>query len=74
MYQVLLEHISGCMKEKVIENSQHEFTKPKPSLTRPVCLYDKTTRFVDIGIVVNIIYLDIGKVSTPCPTIPMYQS
>lgn len=74
MYQVLLEHISGCMKGKLIENSQHEFTKPKPSLTRPVCLYDKTTRFVDIGRVVNNIYFDIGKDSTLCPTILIYQS
>lgn len=33
MEGVLLEHISGHMKEKVAGNSQHEFTKGKSHLT-----------------------------------------
>lgn len=67
-----MKHISGSVKEKVIENSHHGFTKAKPSLTNLFAFYDKTTRFVDTGR--NIIYLDTGKVSTLCPTILMYQS
>lgn len=55
------------MKEKVIENSQHRFTKAKPSLTNLFLFYDKTTRFVDMRRAVNIVYLDIGKVSHCVP-------
>lgn len=55
------------MKEKVIENNQHRFTKAKPSLANLFVFYDKTTRFVDTRRAVNIIYLDIGKVSHCVP-------
>lgn len=49
MKQVLLEAISGHIKEKGIENSQHVFTKGKSCFTNPTDFCDEMTTSVDEG-------------------------
>ena len=55
MAEVLLEHISGHMKEeKLTGNDQHGSTKGTSCLTSLIVFYDKMTGFVDEGKVVDV--------------------
>lgn len=47
---------------KVIRNSQHEFSKGKSCFTNWINFYDKMTGLVDEGRTVDISYLDFRKV------------
>ncbi|CAM5082168.1 unnamed protein product [Natator depressus] len=62
MEQVLKEYILKHLEvRKVIRNSQHGFTKGKSCLTNLIAFYDKTIGSVDMGKVVDVIYLDLSK-------------
>ncbi|CAM5173342.1 unnamed protein product [Eretmochelys imbricata] len=62
MEQVLKESILKHLEErKVIRNSQHGFTKGKSCLTHLIAFYDEITGSVDMGKVVDLIYLDFSK-------------
>ncbi|XP_073182007.1 uncharacterized protein [Lepidochelys kempii] len=62
MEQVLKESILKHLEErKVIRNSQHGFTKGKSYFTNLIAFYDEITDFVDMGKVVDVIYLDFSK-------------
>lgn len=57
LVQLILETISGHMKDKnIIRCSQHGFTKAKSCLTSLIA-YDEMTSLVDEGRVVDIVYL-----------------
>lgn len=57
--EILLEHISGHMKEEVTGNSQHSFTKGKSHL---INFKDKMTGFVNKRRTVDIIYTHFTRV------------
>ncbi|CAM4609709.1 unnamed protein product [Caretta caretta] len=62
MEQVLRESILNHLEErKVIRNSQHGFTKSKSYLTNLIAFYDEITGSLDVGKVVDVIYLDFSK-------------
>ncbi|CAM4483022.1 unnamed protein product [Lepidochelys kempii] len=62
MEQVLKESILKHLEErKVIRNSQHGFTKGKSCLTNLIAFYDEITGSVDMGKVMDMIYLDFSK-------------
>ncbi|CAM5178580.1 unnamed protein product [Eretmochelys imbricata] len=62
MEQVLKESILKHLEErKVIRNSQHGFTKGKSCFTNLIAFYDEITDSVDMGKVVDVIYLDFSK-------------
>ncbi|CAM5091802.1 unnamed protein product [Eretmochelys imbricata] len=62
MEQVLHESILKHLKErKVIRNSQHGFTKGKSCLINLIALYDVITGSVDMGKVVDVLFLDYSK-------------
>ncbi|CAM4526529.1 unnamed protein product [Caretta caretta] len=62
MEQVFKETILKHLEErKVIRNSQHGFTKGKPCLTNLIAFYEEITGSVDMGKLVDIIYLDFSK-------------
>ncbi|CAM5135685.1 unnamed protein product [Natator depressus] len=62
MEQVLKESILKHLKErKVIRNTQHGFTKGKSCLTNLIAFYDEITGSVDMGKVVDVLYLDFSK-------------
>lgn len=58
---VLLECISGHMKEEVIGKSQNGFTKSKSHLINLITIYDEITGLVDKGRAKEVIYLDFKK-------------
>ena len=58
LQRILLEHISGHMKEKkVTGNCQCAFTKGKSCLNNLIAAFDKMTGFVGEGRVAEVIYL-----------------
>ncbi|CAM4703432.1 unnamed protein product [Caretta caretta] len=60
--QVLKESILKHLEErKVIRNSQHGFTKGKSCLTNLIAFYDEIAGCMDMGKVVDVIYLDFSK-------------
>ncbi|CAM4609133.1 unnamed protein product [Caretta caretta] len=62
MEQVLNESILKNLEgRKVIRNSQHGFTKSKSCLTNLIAFYDEITDSVDMGKVVDVIYLDFSN-------------
>ncbi|CAM4589167.1 unnamed protein product [Lepidochelys kempii] len=62
MEQVLKESILKHLEERrVIRNSQHGYTKGKSCLTNLIAFYDKITDSVDMGKVVDMIYLDFSE-------------
>ncbi|CAM4587680.1 unnamed protein product [Lepidochelys kempii] len=62
MEQVLKESILKHLEEReVIMNSQHGFIKGKSCLTNLIAFYDEITGSVDMGKVVDVIYLDFSK-------------
>ncbi|CAM4564544.1 unnamed protein product [Lepidochelys olivacea] len=62
MKKVLKESILKHLEErKVIRNSQHGFTKGKSCLTNLIAFSDEITGSVDMGKVVDVIYLDFSK-------------
>ncbi|KAK4832100.1 hypothetical protein QYF61_020727 [Mycteria americana] len=64
MEQLILDTISRHIKDKkIIESSQHGFTKGKSCLTNLINLYDDMTGLVDEGRAVSIVCLDFREVS-----------
>ncbi|CAM5111205.1 unnamed protein product [Natator depressus] len=62
MDQVLQESILKHLEErKVIRNSQHGFTKGKSCLINLIAFYDAITGSVDMGKVVDVLFLDFSK-------------
>ncbi|KAJ7418449.1 triadin isoform X1 [Pitangus sulphuratus] len=48
-------------EKKIIESSQHVFTKSKSCLTNPIAFYNETTTWGDEGRALIIFYLDFSK-------------
>ncbi|NXF84353.1 RTJK polymerase, partial [Sclerurus mexicanus] len=62
MERLILGAISRHIKDKrVIRGSQHGFTKGKSCLTNLLDFYDITTRWLDDGKAVDVVYLDFSK-------------
>ncbi|KAK4825175.1 hypothetical protein QYF61_024655 [Mycteria americana] len=61
MEQILLRAITSQLKH-VNGKSQHRFTKGKSCLTNLIAFYDTVTCLVEVGRVVDIVYLDFSKV------------
>ncbi|GAB0190821.1 mitochondrial enolase superfamily member 1 [Grus japonensis] len=66
MERIPLRAITSQMKH-VIGKSQHGFTKGKLCLTNPIAFYDKVIFSVDVGQVVDIVYLGFSKASNTVP-------
>jgi len=62
MEQLILEVIiKQVMEKKVINSSQHVFTKGKSCLTNLTAFYDGVTGCVDEGRAVDVVFLDFSK-------------
>lgn len=62
MGQVLLESILKHLEERnMIRNNQHGFTMDKSCLTNLIVFYNENTSSVDMGKVVDMIYLGFSK-------------
>ncbi|GAB0181645.1 mitochondrial enolase superfamily member 1 [Grus japonensis] len=62
MEQIILRAITQHVQDsQVITPSQHGFMKGRSCLTNLISFYDKVTRLVDEGKVVDVIYLDFSK-------------
>ena len=48
-------------EKKVIRSSQHVFTKGKSCLTNLIAFYDAMTDWVEEGVAVDVVYLDLSK-------------
>lgn len=72
MEHILLGAITNQMKSHVTGKSQHGFSKGKSCLTDMITLYDKTC-LVDVGWVVNTVYLDFSKDFEMAPQSPVLE-
>ncbi|KAK4831291.1 hypothetical protein QYF61_016761 [Mycteria americana] len=62
MEQTILSAITQHVQDnQVIRPSQHGFRKGRSCLTNLISFYDKVTRSVDEGKVVDVVYLDVNK-------------
>ncbi|KAK4810827.1 hypothetical protein QYF61_008799 [Mycteria americana] len=68
MEKIILGAIERHLKDNaIIRHSQHEFTKGKSCLTNLISFYDKVTRLVDEGKVVDVVFLDFSKAFDTVP-------
>ena len=53
--------VDFLVKHKLLNSSQHGFLKTRSSLTTMLCFLEETTKWIDVGSPVNLIYLNFQK-------------
>ena len=59
--------VEFLVKHKLLNSSQHGFLKARSCLTNMLCFLEETTKWIDVGSPVDIIYLDFQKAFDKVP-------
>ena len=59
--------VDFLVKHKLLNSSQHGFLKARSCLTNMLCFLEETTKWIDVGSPVDIIYLDFQKAFDKVP-------
>ena len=59
--------VDFLVKHKLINSSQHGFLKARSCLTNMLCFLEEITKWIDVGLPVDIIYLDFQKAFDKVP-------
>ena len=59
--------VDFLVKHKLLNSSQHGFLKARSCLTNMLCFLEEITKWIDVGLPVDIIYLDFQKAFDKVP-------